>query len=365
VQLSTEYAIPPETAGRLESLVQAIRRNPGRMIEVGEFESLRPQLHVRSILSARPAGVSEDDVVGILRLALLTECATDTFAAAIEERAIRYGAGWLACFTRDVWAPDERTHAAPYKLILRDLGFSEAQLDRDIRATRDQCLEHKSGDTPMHLTSYGMLSEFATDNWHGAIARMLRATSPVAAYMANRIKRRETFHRVWYRDMTALQVEGDPALASHLAEVILTFRMPGASLVPELQGQAGHWMTVLGYDFRASTKELVRIVESCLADVGQLGRLLVHIAAERGEALGPVSAKHIRMAFDRVGGRGYGLVGEALLESVGLDYLVEIPTAGGKDRQRARRLRQLFRSWLASKIYVDVGARTLVQRAPL
>jgi hypothetical protein len=124
-------------------------------------------------------------------------------------------------------------------------------------------------------------------------------------------------------------------------------------------------MTVLGYDFKASTKELVRIVESCLADVGQLGRLLVHIAAERGEVLGSVSAKHIGMAFDRVGGRGYGLVGEALLESVGLDYLVDIPTTGGKDRQNARRLRQLLRSWLAARIHVDVGARTFGQPARL
>ncbi|MGI8422659.1 MAG: acyl-ACP desaturase [Chloroflexota bacterium] len=333
------------------------------MIDLGEFEALRPQLEVRNLLSTLPATVSEDDVIGILRLALLTECATDTFAAAIEQRAARYGASWLRCFTRDVWAPDERTHAAPYKAILQSLGFAEAELDRDIRETREQSLEHQSGDTPMHLTSYGMLSEYATEQWHGAIARMLKSTSPAAAYMANRIKRRETLHRVWYRDMTALQIEGEPGLVSHLAEVLLTFRMPGASLLPELQSQAGYWMTVMGYDFKAGAKELVRIVEGCLTDVGQLGRLLVNIAAERGEVLGPISANHIRMAFDRLGGRGYGLVGEALLESVGLSYLAEIRTDDGADRQFAHRLRRLLRSWLAGKINLDLGARTIARRS--
>jgi hypothetical protein len=360
---SVAYRIDEGGGRRLGEIVANIRRNPGRMIRPNEFDELSGRLDVGGVLRQLPAGMSEDDFIGILKLTMLTECATETFAAAIEGNACRYSAPWLYSFTHDVWTPDELTHATPYKQILLGLGFEEAELDREIRATRARSLDHRSGDTPMHLTTYGMLSEYATDKWHGAIWRILRDPCPSAAYMVARVKRRETFHRVWYRDMTAAQIASNPDLARYVAEVMLTFRMPGASLVPELQKEAGRWLKLMQWDFQHAARELGRMLEEVLGDPGRLGRLLIGVAAERGERFGPLRAQQLLAVLEHLRGAGYSLVGEAFLESVGLDYLVGIEneTETGLPATLPVRARNLVRTWLASRIQFDLPAK-LTQR---
>jgi hypothetical protein len=333
------------------------------MIQPSEFDELQADLRVGQVLSSLPPGMREEDFIGILKLTMLTECATETFANAIEGNASRYGAGWLYNFTHDVWTPDELTHATPYKLMLMKLGFAEGELDREIRDVRAISLDHKSGDTPMHLTTYGMLSEYATDKWHGAIWRILREPCPPAAYMAARVKRRETLHRVWYRDMTAAQIAGNPNLARYVSEVMLTFRMPGSSLAPDLQKEAGRWLSLMEWDFEPAAREIGRMLEEVLADAGRLGRLLVTIAAERGEKLGPLSASQVQSVLNHLRGVGYALVGEAFLESVGLDYLLNI---GDGQRRSAfdpqGRARRLIRSWLASRIHIDIRTKLTTRK---
>jgi hypothetical protein len=68
-----------------------------------------------------------------------------------------------------------------------------------------------------------MVQEYLTDNWHGLIASLLKEASPQAAYMATRIKRRETLHTAWYRDMTALQIEANPTYVTYVAEEVARF----------------------------------------------------------------------------------------------------------------------------------------------
>jgi hypothetical protein len=145
----------PAGSNSLETIVENIRRNPGRMIAPNEFASLIDDLDVSRVMDCLSPGMTEEDLIGILRLTMLTECATETYAASLEANASRYGAGWLYSFTHDVWTPDELTHATPYKIMLLHLGFEEAELDRQIRETRAQFLEHRSGETPLHLTTYG------------------------------------------------------------------------------------------------------------------------------------------------------------------------------------------------------------------
>lgn len=355
VALSSAYSMSPAGIDRLNETVDRIQRNPGRMIGPTEFDHLRDTLDVSRILGCLPPGMTEADLVGILQLTMLTECATETYAAALESNARRYGAGWLYNFTHNVWTPDELTHAAPYKLMLLRLGFEEAELDRQIRDTRAESLEHRSGETPMHLTVYGMLSEYTTDKWHGAIWRMLRESCPPAAYMAARVKRRETAHRVWYTDMTAAQVESNPGLSRYVGEVMLSFRMPGASLVPNLQREAGRWLVLMQWDFEPAAREIGRMLEEVFRDSGRLGRLLVTIAAHRGERFGPLSGRYLQSAMQHLRGSGYGLIGEAFLESVGLGYLLPRgPTASPEHRRLDGRLRRLLRSWIAGRIRLDM-----------
>ena len=60
---------------------------------------------------------------------------------------------------------------------------------------------------------------------------LLKGQAPEAAHMVFRVKKRETLHTLWYRDMTAIQIEANPHLVEDVATEILSFDMPGASLV--------------------------------------------------------------------------------------------------------------------------------------
>jgi hypothetical protein len=349
------YAIPAEAEQRLDKLVDRIAAHPGDMIDVREFQELQSTLNVREVLRTLPEGLSEADFAGILRLALLTECATETYGDAFAVRARAFDARWLARFNDEVWVPDELTHHTPYKYILMSLGYSEEELDRDIKHVQSIDFEHRGGDTPVHVATFGVVQEYLTDNWHGLIGNMLREASPAAAYMATRIKRRETLHTVWYRDMVALQLEANPRLLSFVAEALLKFEMPGNTLVPELQHSVSRWMPLMGADFDRITRDLVRFVHSMMVDVRMTGRMLVEIARERGIAIGPVSPAVIQAAVNRLGGPGYGLIGEALLERVGLSYMFR-NESGRKDNGFAlydgiyERVRGMFRSWIASRM---------------
>lgn len=352
---TTSFALNSDAVTKLDALVNRIESRPGDLIDLEEFRALQERLNVRAVVATLPDGLSETDFAGILKLALLTECATETYGDAFAERARRFDAPWLARFNDRVWVPDELTHHAPYKFILMSLGYDEAELDREIRHTQEIDYTHRGGDTPVHVTTFGIVQEYLTDNWHGLIADMLRSASPAAAYMATRIKRRETLHTVWYRDMTALQVESDPRFMKSVAEALLKFEMPGNALVPELQHSVRRWMPLMHADFERITRDMVRLVYETMSDTRSAGALLLEIAAERGIRLGPVSPAVIRTAIDRLGGPGYGLLGEALLERVGLSYLFK------RDRERQdsafvlyggvyERVRGLLRSWVARQM---------------
>jgi hypothetical protein len=353
------YSLPDDAKRRLDVLVDAIEARPGDLIDVREFEERQKTLDVREVLKTLPEGLSEDDLAGILHLALLTECATESYAAAIRERAHKFEAGWLARFNDNVWTPDELTHHAPYKYILLSLGFSEEELHRRIRETQEKQFTHYGGDTPVHVTTFGMVQEYLTDNWHGLIANLLRKASPQAAYMTTRIKRRETLHTAWYRDMTAMQIETEPRYVAYVANEIARFHMPGNSLVPELQSQADRWLPLMGANMERVFKDLLRLLHQTLNSPSLTGELLVRLAGEKGFNLGPVPVRYVQAALSRLGGPGYGLLGEAVLEMAGLDYIFR--TKGERQDSAFRlydgvyeKIRSLVRSWLAREMAARV-----------
>jgi hypothetical protein len=352
---TSTYSLPDATHAKLGALVDRVERAPGDMIDLREFEELQQDLNVRDVVATLPQGLDDEDFSGILRLALLTECATETYGDAFEQRARRFSAPWLARFNERVWVPDELTHHTPYKYILLSLGHAEEELDRDIRRVQEINYIHKGGDTPAHVTTFGIVQEYLTDNWHGLIADLLRPAAPKAAYMATRIKRRETLHTVWYRDMVALQIEGNPRLLPYIAEALIRFEMPGNTLAPELQGQASRWIPLMGADFDRITRDMVRFIYTTLNDTRMAGKLLLEVAAERGMRMGPLSPATLRASLDRLGGPGYGLLGEALLERVGLSYFFRTHD-GRQDSALSfyegtyERLRSLARVWVAKQI---------------
>ncbi len=353
--LTKEYTLPAGAHAQLEGLVDQIVDEPGDLIDLRQFQQLQERLNVRETVASLPEGLSEEDFAGILRLALLTECATETYSDAFAARAKAYDAPWLGRFNDTVWVPDELTHHTPYKYILMNMGFGEGEIDRDVRHTQEIDFIHKGGDTPAHVSTFGIVQEYLTDNWHGLIADLLKKASPDASYMATRIKRRETLHTMWYRDMTALQVEANPRLIQHVGEALLAFTMPGNQLVPELQGHAMTWMPLMGADFEHITKDLVRHIYETLGNTRNTGAMLMQIAEDKGFTIGPLSPRIIRTALDRLGGPGYGLLGEALLQRVGLEYLFGAEK-GAQDSAFVlyggiyERIRSIARGWIADQI---------------
>jgi Fatty acid desaturase len=353
------YVGSAEADRRLNLLVDRIEAEPGDTLKLEEMRALERTLDVRAVLTNMPEGLKDEDLAGILRLALLTECAAETFGKAIDERARRHGADWLSRFNSRVWLPDELTHHTPYKLILLNLGFSEEEVDRQIRHTQEIPFDHRGGDLPVQVTTFGFVQEYLTDNWHGLVAKLLKRASPEASYMATRVKRRETLHTAWYRDMTALQIEGDPGLLPAMAEALGKFEMPAHQVAPDLQDEVGRWLPAMGADFERMVKDLLRLVHQTMGDVRRTGALVVELAAQRGHKLGPVSVGQIRAALNRLGGPGYGLVGEAALEKMGLSYLWRA-SRGRQDRAFHlydgvyERVRGLLRSWLVAQMEVDL-----------
>jgi hypothetical protein len=342
------YSLPAAAVQRLEAMVDAIVRSPGAFVDPREAAELTEDLDCRAVQKSLPEGISEDDWVSILRLAMLTECATASYAEQIGLRAVWYDAPWLARFNDQVWTPDELTHHTPYKSILLRMGFSEAEIDRDLEEARAREYEHAGGDTPVHVATFGMVQEYLTDHWHGLIARLFKPAAPKAAFVTNLIKKRETMHTLWYRDMAAVQIEANPEMVTYVSEELHRFRMPGNSVAPELQARAGDWLPRMNTDFSQVARDLARLVYTTVASPSLAGRLALDLAERRGVAVGPLSPRIVMAAFDRLGGGGYGLVGEALLRRFGLGYLYEADESAAATPPQ--RIRALFRDWLAGML---------------
>ena len=345
------YAIPDATYRLLEDFVDRVEANPGRLLHPSEFEV---EIDTSNVLSTLPAGLSENDFVGILKLAMLTECATDIYVREISSRAREFKASWLERFNENVWKPDEYLHAEPFKRILLALGFSERELDLEIEETQAREFEHVGGDSPIHVTTFGMVQEYLTDHWHGLITRLLRPAMPAASAMTARIKQRETLHMLWYRDMTAMQVEANPDFVNEVADELNRFRLPGNSLIPDLQSQAERWLPPMGADFNRIVRDLVRLLHTCAGSPERLGRLAFDLASWKDVKIGLLRPRHFEWSLNRFGGWGYGLVGEAILERVGCSYLFRPQHTADTGEGMAERARAILRSWLAGQIPVSV-----------
>ena len=354
------YSLPPSGIKKLEGLVNQIVANPGRLIDVKQLADAPSELDIRNVIASLPEGITEEDFVGMLKLAMLTESATDSYAAVFLAGAKAYNATWLTRFNEEVWVPDEHTHMVPYQHMLRSLGFTDEELNREIRETKERHYEHCCGVTPIELTVYGTIQEFLTDHWHGLLGSLLKEAAPAAARSANLVKRRETLHTVWYRDMSALQVEENPELIAYVGKSLATFQMPGTTLVPAYGPHSMRWMQTLNVDFDHIAKELVRNFAETAGSVKRSGMLLVEMAVARGYKLGPFQPGFAQAAMNRLGGPGYGLIGEAILEKVGLP----VPRSFKGQQDRAthfysgvfERIRSKMRSYVAERI--DVRAIT-------
>ena len=352
------YWLSEDAAKRLDGIVERIEASASVAVDPAELEGVHERLNIREVMADLPEGMTEDDFVGVVKLAMLTECATDSYAAVFYEGARDYNAPWLGRFTERTWVPDEYTHTAPFRSMLLSAGFEEAELDREIKQVLEKTYVHACGKTPVELTTFGMIQEFLTDHWHGLIAKLLKKHAPHASSLATRVKRRETLHYIWYKEMTAAQIEENPDLLHLVAATGASFNMPGVSLVPEYQLRALDWMPFMGADLDRNARVIVRSLFDIAGSPARAGEMLLEIAVLRGLNIGKLSAERAKAIIDRLGGRGYGLLGEAVLECVGLPIPPEtqaradarlaggVPTVGALQE----RLRGMVRTSIARRI---------------
>lgn len=86
---------------------------------------------------------------------------------------------------------------------------------------------------------------------------------------------------------------------------------------------------------------------------------MVELAAHKGYRHGPISPRFARGALNRLGGPGYGLIGEAILERVGLSHVFKKSRKGRSvpfHDTLAERVRAPIRSWIARQIEVRFDA---------
>ena len=94
--------------------------------------------------------------------------------------------------------------------------------------------------------------------------------------------------------------------------------MPGTRLIPQFGSHALEWMAKGSVDFSRVTSDFVRNFYEVAGSVKKAGNLFMTLAARRGMKVGPVPLSTINTALSKIGGPGYGLVGEAVLDKFGV-----------------------------------------------
>jgi len=314
--------------------------------EAAEAEVLDKQILERDLSKM---GMTMEQFTGAVKLAMLTECATESYSPKFVNSGKRKNQPWLGRFTEKIWVPDELSHADPFRILLLKLGVSEAEIERDIKVAQEANYNYGDEHSPVAITTFGWLQEYLTDHYHGLIAKTVKNAAPKTSHLITAVKKRETLHTMWYRDMTAMQVGQNPDLIVPVVASLRDFHLPGNEVAPGLQDRATEFLKAMGADFGQVKKNIIRHVYGSLGDLKNnprenmqnAGKLVLEMAAQSGTKIGPFSAEHMQIAFSKnakYGAAGETLFGEALLEAAGLGEPIKKQDVGtpGKIRALAR-----------------------------
>ncbi|MCH2318374.1 MAG: hypothetical protein MK369_00620 [SAR202 cluster bacterium] len=280
------------------------------------FESFSPEdLIVES-------GMTADDLIDSFRLSLITESLTDQYSKTFQIGAHMYGAQWLQDYVVGFWEPDEYGHADPFKNVLVDFGINETKLQLEIdeaKHTVDYQTKHTSGFHPIALTTYGMIQECITDYWY-ELQRGFFPASSNTAKVISKVKGREALHTVQFRNLTALQLEEDPALLAEIINASASFQMPSNHIpnVFDIERKTQDWIPKMNGSVVELLKRIILNLNVTLDDNGKLGKLLIEYAttSER-KFINHVPNSLVKKALNTFP-VSHGIVGEAMLEQLGL-----------------------------------------------
>jgi len=341
--IPADYRMSQAGFDKLNAYSAGIIRNPGQMIDPQVFEQIEEQIDLARLIAGLSNKIPYEDFVNALRLALLTESATDTYSVQFQEVAKMHGADWLAAFNERVWDPDEQTHRTPYFRTLVGMGCDPAELQREMKQAQERHFDRKGAKDPASITMFGTIQELVTDGYHGAVAFTLRPFAPLAAHGIFLVKKREKLHTEWYRKMTGIQLEHNPELLANAAYVTAHFEMPEVQVAPLYAPMGGDYSRMMGMNPSRVTKDLLRIFHQLTGDVHKTGQFLLEVGAEKGTKVKGINVRFLRSLFVHLHQTGF--VGEVILQSMGLSYLFQKEEEG----TLRGRVRALLRSAVAER----------------
>lgn len=340
-----DYQMPQSGIDRLNAYSQSVIQNPGQMINPRVFEEIEEQIDLARLVPGLANTIPYEDFVNALKLALLTESATETYSVQFQEVARDHGADWLAAFNERVWDPDEQTHRTPYFRTLVALGCDPAELERDMRQAQERHFDRKAANDPASITMYGTNQELLTDGYHGSVAFTIKPYAPLAAHGIFLVKKREKLHTEWYRKMTAIQIEHNPELLANAAYVTAHFEMPEVQVAPQYAAMGGEYWQMMGLNRAHLMKDMVRIFHQLTGDVHKTGQFLLDVGAERGIRVKGMNVKFLRGLLLQLHLTGF--IGEVVLQSMGLNYLFQ--------KEETRTLRGRVRALLRDVVVERAG----------
>ncbi len=339
-----KYRMTQAGKDKLEAYSAGIIRNPGQMIDPHVFEEIEEQIDLARLVPGLASTIPYEHFVKALRLALLTESATDTYSVQFQEVARNHDAGWLAAFNDRVWDPDEQTHRTPYFRTLVGMGCDPAELQREMRQAQERTFDRKGANDPASITMFGTNQELLTDGYHGAVAYTLKPYAPLAAHGIFLVKKREKLHTEWYRKMTGIQIEHNPELLANAAYITAHFEMPENQVAPQYAAMGGQYWQMMGQNRAQVVKDLLRVFHQLTGDVHQTGQFLLDVGAEKGIKVRGISVKFLRALLMQLHMTGF--IGEVVLQSMGLTYLFQ------KEEERTLKggIRALLRGVVAERV---------------
>lgn len=323
---SQVYDIPDQTdLTNIVDGVVASEHMKKTLVSPGIIERSGKDIEPNRLFRSLPDGITPEDFVGIVKLAMYTEAGTDMYGDIIEGAAKRNGQLYGVKFINDFWRPDEYKHKEGYRPILNKVGVSDEEIDREIGEMEERGFKYGEDHTFIEATTFGIPQENLTGNFHRLIGKMLKESAPASAAMAEAVAVREYLHEALYKQLTAGQLAQNPLLLSQVAWSLADFRLPGNSHLPDLQPQARRWLPLMGSNVDQIKRELVGGLYHVVKDVDTAGLLAMEYMVIKGVETPIVSPKLIQdmadFVLDKVGQNwSHQFFGEALLESVDIDF---------------------------------------------
>ncbi len=293
--------------------------------------------------------MTETELIETFRLSMITESLTEQYAETFVKGALDNNAIWLSNYIENFWVPDELGHMDPFKNVLIDLGYTESDLSNQISSAREETnyLEsHTTEITPIGLTTYGMVQECITDYWYELQLDFFPKGSGTRKAIS-KVKGREALHTVQFRDLTAIQLENDPSLLMPILETIVNFKMPSNHInkVKEIEEKSQSLIPKMNGEVLELIRRIISHIQLALNDTEKIGQLFALYGTQQDKNLVKFIPNNTLFSLFKYLSGGYGLVGEIILENIGL-YANEPESLESNYERWRYRIKRSIKNWI-------------------